>query len=397
MRPMPFGGEAASTAGDTQAGWTRYTKAIAFTNVAVCVAVAGLVALGKRSAHREAMAMARRDSATNLAELDTSKFNYVAQQSTKECLRLGATAVAAEKLGGLSEAAVAKMPALVYLGSDIDLHMLRYLRDFETRAIYVDSMRRQNPDVFLHYHKLQRAKLKATTDVPQPLLDQRPLSSFGKTTSAFRPWPGAQTKPDRKQRAKFSALVAERLREEGFECVEEADVASTTTVVFTFVLRGIPRRLDFVVADALDVFKEWAQRRWLEETRTLVGVGIPCVMISEAVRSFAIAAQSKLSNQKPGHAIRLIYGFSPTDSKGIKPLQAGKPMGAAIDEVMAHFQEERRDARGHRCTHQESVWAAQLPGWTVSAERDLTEYPVDDTLAGHGTHIKAVTIVRGTG
>ena len=93
---------------------------------------------------------------------------------------------------------------------------------------------------------------------------------------------------DRLGRENFSRFVARRLEDEGFTCVRqfsfnadtiaaaEAHLPVTATLVFTFVKNGIPRRLDFHVEDALQVYKKWGALQW--RASTVVGVGVMCEM-----------------------------------------------------------------------------------------------------------------------
>ena len=365
-------------------------------------------------------------------------------------------------LGTASASAVAAMPALVYVGSDIDLGMLHLLRDShvnrgtvagETRAIYVDAMRPMNPQVFASYHQNRQSASRYSTKcndffVHDPTICGKFQTSFGKSfeedTAAFRPWPGAATEGDAAKRARFAQLVARRLRDEGKSCVEIVDVGPDV-VTFGFLQHRVPRRLDFVVADALDVARLWDAgnggpdggcdpdycgtacipfayctdpakrdancadlaadcgarcdgclrvgpmgghaRQWMA-TETIAGVGVMCEMTSEAVRSFALASK----RLRPGlREFRIVYGTFPGGKAGgIRPDAAHLPTG--VQEALRHYAGETPADRRRRCSHQEVVWLAQFPAWRVAFARNISEYPIADTLAGFSTVVKEVVL-----
>ena len=254
---------------------------------------------------------------------------------------------------------LAAMPSLVYLASDVDFHMFHYLRDHETRAVCVDTMQRMDAAsdaaVIEAYHALPYE------GSPKLAARRAKGPSFDEDTGAFRPWPGADTADDARARAAFAALAGRRLRDEGFADVCVHSVGRDGAVL-GFSLRGIARRLDFVVGDALAVFAEggagvaWTLRDgvWAPpwNLATLATLGNGNEMLAPAVRALA---------------------------RGDRDAGTYRLIASACDA-------SARDS-GH-CEPAEDLWRAALPGDTVVKRTDVSaEYPTVDTLSGEGTSV----------
>ena len=266
---------------------------------------------------------------------------------------------------------LATMPSLVYLGSDVDFHMLHYLRDHETRAVCVDTMERMAAYVLEEYYARPHYAQLAARRAKGP--------SFDEDTGAFRPWPGADTADDARARAAFSALAGRRLRDEGFADVCVRSVGRDG-VVLGFSLRGVARRLDFVVGNALAAFEAggvgvaWTLRDgvWTPpwNLATLATVGNDNQMIAHAVRAYT----------------RLL---ARGDIDGIDAADGGRTYRLISSACDA----STRDLS--HCEPAEDLWRAVLPGDTVVKRTDVSaEYPTADTLSGEGTSVVVVEIMH---
>ena len=281
-------------------------------------------------------------------------------------------------------AQIAAMPTLVYLGSDINFAMLHYLRDHEVRVACVDHMVAMplGSRVFPDFYKYPAATMLGR-------LHKGP--SLVKDTEAWRPWPRENTPVDRASRKAFSALAAERLRDEGFDDVCELSV-STVEVVLAFTLRGIPRRLEYVIASADSVFGPdgaiGAPGGVPYKVETLVNL-LGSDMILSAVAQFLAALQvEERGASGPDRTFRLIHSPCRSDSS---PLSG---------RTIPNYHKCQWGAEGggenaceDHCKSLESVWLASFPNDRVTGKTDLTStFPTTHTLSGGGTQVVAIEI-----
>ena len=165
--------------------------------------------------------------------------------------------------------------ALLYIGSDVDMHVLHYLEDNETHAVFIDPFPGDNRET-----KSDEAGANELV-----LWEKRhkndPRISFRRSTRGFRPW-------KRSMRRSFSRFVMARLMDEGFK-----SVCSPQPMEFAFLVRGIRRRLSFLAGDT-------APMRYQTSAVCDSGVRVSTVV------SIGVA----LDNDHPhtcGHLERLIY------------------------------------------------------------------------------------------
>ena len=152
------------------------------------------------------------------------------RSSSGRSLALGpALRGAPEIAGNLDwEIASAASPSstFVYIGADLDVHMLKYLAEDETRAVYMDPLSEGHNELgdsldFNRHHAH----------------DPRP--SFRRDSSEFRPF-----RTDRIHA--FRDKLRDRFRDEGFQGVH-LRVAGPRTVAGSFVLDKIRRKFVYMI------------------------------------------------------------------------------------------------------------------------------------------------------
>ena len=128
---------------------------------------------------------------------------------------------------------------MLYLGSDVDFHVLNFLGDSVTRAVYIDKFPPLSEDSGPELANFERSHVN----------DSR--VSFRRGTRAFRPW---QESPA--TRRAFAAFVMARMRDEGFGDVCELklkhghdSLAEYTPMEFGLTVRGVRRRLSFIAGN----------------------------------------------------------------------------------------------------------------------------------------------------
>ena len=231
---------------------------------------------------------------------------------------------------------------MIYLGADVDMHMLRQMRRAETRAVFIDA--------------LADSPSTAQVDSYERKHRHDPRSSYRSTSGPLRPWRNTT-----EQQARLGALIVGRLQDTGF-----VGVRTRGGGVFEFVnpADGVRRELRYVVGRSREHATRcgalFAAHCGTLGTLSTLGAGLSVLDAFLWLDAYRPACQS---------TVRVI------DKVG------SWAVGAWADGAAGAPPQSTRSP----------VALRPRPVW-VQDSAALPSYPVRDTLAGAGSRVHALSV-----